>query len=375
MPKSADLYIDGYIGQDNGGIFGDTKTFGLANLNEFISTLEKDVDNINIHINSGGGSVDEGFAIHDKLISSPYTINTIGEGMVGSIATVIFLAGDTRKMFKNSKFFIHNPYVEPFGSMESKDAQRLADELKDEEERILKFYVEKTGKNKEEIKPFMDKQTSFTSQEAIDMGFVTEIVGKETQNKKIYKLVALTKNSQTKNETMEKQEQITWFKKIENMIKGLKLQIKNQMTKTSEGVEVWYDGDLAVGTKIWLDESMSQPAPDGVHTVGNMEATVKEGVVTDIKEVVDQAEALKKENEALKTEVESYKLKISEFETSKLENEKKISDIQKEIVALSKVVIGEAPAKGTAQDFSKSSKSGGKYDNIKKNIVNKYGKK
>lgn len=377
MPKkSAELYIDGYIGANtgSGGIFGDIQSFGLKELNDFINRLDADVSHINVHINSGGGSVDEGFAIYDKLVASPYQITTIGEGMVGSIATVVYLAGDTRKIFKNSRFFIHNPRLPFAEDIQQKDAQQLADQLKIEEDRVVNFYVEKTGKSADILKPFMDKETSFTSQEAVDMGFVTEIIGKESQNKKEYKLVAYTKNSQIKNDTMKKEDQISWFKKIENMIAGLKPQAVAYTTRTSEGVDVWFDGELKVGTKIWLDESMTKPAPDGVHTVDGFLCTVKGGAVESIQEIDNEAEALKKENALLKAEVEAQKLKVTELESAKVETDKTVNELSKEITAFKKVIIGDAPEKVITQDFSKGPKPAGRFDGIKNNLVKKYGK-
>lgn len=377
--KSADLYIDGYIGKSiSGGFFGSEPAFGLKELNEFLGGLDKDVDHINVHINSGGGSVDEGFAIHDKLASVPYSITTIGEGMVGSIATVVYLSGATRKIFKNSKFFIHNPYVPFTEGLESKDAQKLADELKAEEERILNFYSDKTGKTTEEIKPYMDAQTAFNSQKALDMGFVTEIIEKDSVNMKEYKLVALIKNQNLKNETMDKKEQLNWFQKLEAKLnKALKMEVKAEMTKTSEGVEVWFEGDLQVGTKIWLDESMTKPAPDGVHTIGLFKATVKEGAVTNIEEVAPSgdadAEALKAEIATLKENLEAEKKKVTELEASKKESEKVMTETLAELKEMKNTLIGEPAPKTDKQSFPKSKPEGHKLDGLKNGIVKKYG--
>lgn len=380
MLKSVDLYIDAYIGKDQGeSLFGGEKSFGLSNLNEFLSGIEKDVTDINVHINSGGGSVDEGFAIYDKLNNSPYSITTIAEGTVGSIATIIYLAGQTRKMFENSKFFIHNPYAPIYGeNLESKDAQKLADELKSEEERILNFYVEKTGKKAEEIKPFMDAQTSFTSTEAVEMGFATDIVKKEVKNKKEYKLVAFKENLNSKNDTMKKEEQVSWFKKIESKLNKIiknEEEVKAAMTKTSEGVEVWFSGPLEVGTKVCLDEAMTQPAPDGVHTIGDVKATIKAGEVESMEEVVNETEALKTENEKLKSELQAAKLEATELKNKQTETEKTIGELQVEIVNFRKTVIGETPEKPVVQSFSKGKDAPGKYDNIIKNAQSKYAKK
>ena len=71
----------------------------------------KDADLITVRINSRGGDVQEGWAIHDLLVNSGKKIKTIGEGKVYSIATIVFLAGTEREMMKNADGLIHNPFI------------------------------------------------------------------------------------------------------------------------------------------------------------------------------------------------------------------------------------------------------------------------
>lgn len=389
MPKSVDLHIDGYIGKDTVmSIFGGEQSFGLSNLNSFLSELEKDVTDIVVHINSGGGSVDEGFAIHDKLKSIPYNIVTIAEGMVGSIATIIYMAGQTRKMFENSKFFIHNPYYSPSGpeAIEAKDAKKLAEELQAEEDRILNFYANQTGKAIDVIKPFMDAQTSFTSQEAIDMGFVTEIVKKETQNKKQYQLVAFTKsiNTDMKDTQMNKADQLSWFKKIENLVKNFKnetTEVVNAVIKTKDGAEIHFDGELKEGAKLFTDANMATPVADGTLETETQKIEVAGGVVTKLEEV--KADEPNAEVIALQTANNDLTAKIATLEASieanKIEAAKKaeiVNELNTEIVAMKKVFIGaeNAPV-ATTQNFKASAKAEDRFAGIKKNLVNKYAKK
>jgi hypothetical protein len=103
-----------------------------------------------------------------------------------------------------------------------------------------------------------------------------------------------------------------WKDKVKNEeVKGfsveiladLELSLKNkeeQMKKLNlaqatlkDGVVVWYDGDLAVGTAIFIDEEMTQAAPDAEHELedGTIVVTV-DGVVTEIREVEAEVEAV-----------------------------------------------------------------------------------
>ena len=74
--KIAKLNIEGYIGSsDIVSMFSGEKTFNLSQLKDFLNTLESDVTDIHAYINSGGGSVNEGWAIYDKLKASGYNVS------------------------------------------------------------------------------------------------------------------------------------------------------------------------------------------------------------------------------------------------------------------------------------------------------------
>lgn len=351
-----DIYIDGYIGK--GDFF--SEGFSLKSLREQVGTSE---DVLNVHINSGGGDVTEGFAIYDYLMALPNEVNTIAEGIVGSIATVIFQAGKKgkRKIHANSEFFIHNPYATPFGEpMEAKDAQALAENLKKAEDKILNFYVQHTaGKSKEDIKEKMNMQTSFTSTEAMEWGFVDEVIGTPIEGKKHYAVMAFI--NQPKQNTMEIEKKFEAFEtsllqKITNLFTP---KIKAEMKKTSEGVEIFYEGDIAIGTSLWLDEAKTQPAPNGVHTIDGVEYEVADGKIAKVVESSEDVSALKAEVEALKaelkakedalknstTEAETLKAQIAEANTAIEEVKTEFKNFKAEIIT------GGEPEKPNDQPF------------------------
>lgn len=352
-----DIYIDGYIGK--GDFF--SEGFSLKSLREQVGTSE---DVLNVHINSGGGDVTEGFAIYDYLMALPNEVNTIAEGIVGSIATVIFQAGKKgkRKIHANSEFFIHNPYWTPQSPepMEAKDAQALAENLKKAEEKILNFYVQHTaGKSKEDIKEKMNMQTSFSANEAMEWGFVDEVIGTPIESKKHYAVMAFI--NQPKQNTMEIEKKFEAFEtsllqKITNLFTP---KIKAEMKKTSEGVEIFYEGDIAIGTSLWLDEAKTQPAPNGVHTIDGVEYEVADGKIAKVVESSEDVSALKAEVEALKaelkakedalknstTEAETLKAQIAEANTAIEEVKTEFKNFKAEIIT------GGEPAKPNDQPF------------------------
>lgn len=304
--KEMDIYIDGYIGKAD--FFSDG--FSLKSLREQIGNSEEE---LNVHINSGGGDVTEGFAIYDFLMALPNKVNTIGEGIVGSIATVIFQAGKkgTRKIHANSEFFIHNPYWTPQSPepMEAKDALKLAEDLKKAEEKILNFYVQNTsGKSKDDLKEKMNMQTSFDSTEAVSWGFVDEVIGTPVTNQKQYAVMAFVNNSFTKHNKMDMKKELDSFernllKKIQNLFKK---QFKNGQIQSAD-VTLFFEGDMiTVGAPVFTDEAMEVVAPDGEYPTDANTIIVAGGVVTEIVEPSADAE--------LNAEIADLKAKLAEKE-------------------------------------------------------------
>src|SRR5688572_11310982 len=80
------ISIDGFIG-DPGFMGGDS--FTLKDLNRLLDAMPSNTKEIDVVINSGGGYITEGFAIHDRLATVEETVNTKVLGLCGSIATII----------------------------------------------------------------------------------------------------------------------------------------------------------------------------------------------------------------------------------------------------------------------------------------------
>nr|WP_313784696.1 Clp protease ClpP [Paenibacillus larvae] len=74
-----------------------------------------DLSTINLYINSPGGSVFEGIAIHNMLKRHKANVHVCG-CFSRLIASVIAMAGDTIYMPKNSMLMIHNPWIFAWGN-------------------------------------------------------------------------------------------------------------------------------------------------------------------------------------------------------------------------------------------------------------------
>ena len=118
---------------------------------------QKEALEYNVYINSIGGYVDTGFDIYNYLTNLNKPITTIGTGFVASIATVIFLAGNKRKLTAGTQFMIHNPSGGVEGTAEQ--IENYNKSLKDAENNLIKFYSEKTGLEKDALIPLLRNET------------------------------------------------------------------------------------------------------------------------------------------------------------------------------------------------------------------------
>jgi len=130
---------------------------------------------ITIYINSPGGSVQDGLALFDvmKAISCP--IVTICMGMAASMASVIFAAGNTRKMLPHSKVMIHDPRITKTGGT-ALDLQTISENLMKTRTIMAEILAECTGKTSDEILENTKSDSYFTAEEAIEFGLADEII-------------------------------------------------------------------------------------------------------------------------------------------------------------------------------------------------------
>jgi len=322
------IFIQGIISpwQD-----GAAEEFGEVNIKQVTKQIQDnaDADKLIVHIHSPGGDVDEGFGIHDLLVSSGKEIETRIEGLCASIATVIFLAGSTRKITENSDAMIHTPWGMNEGDAE--DMQKYADELKKIEKKILDFYVKKTDGDREAIKQMMKDETWLTAKQLKDLGFATEII---TTIKAVakYNFKNINMETQTFLEFKELNNKIDnkfteLLKKI-GLAKGAKAQALMVTTADETvldfGDQIESEEEIEVGMTATI-EGGGTPEGDYVMTDGST-LVFAEGKITEMKpaeeEETEEMKALKAENEALKKELADLKAS----------NEKAITDLEQEVV-------------------------------------------
>lgn len=157
-----------------------------------------DVDEINVYINSIGGSVAEGNAIYNILKRSNAKVTTYVDSFAYSVASVIAMAGEKVVMPSNTTMMIHNAMMRCFGN--SAELRQAADNLDKINEASCNTYLIKAGEKltREKLNELLDKETFFTADEALAYGLCDEVIDpvetSESDSKEIVKQALENKN-------------------------------------------------------------------------------------------------------------------------------------------------------------------------------------
>jgi ATP-dependent Clp protease protease subunit len=168
--NTAEILLYGYI---------DPYDVNASDFVKELRSLEKDYSTINVRINSGGGSVFEGFAIFNAMRQSSATINTYIDGLAASMASIIALAGKKVYISKVGQIMTHQPSTGSYGT--SEELRKNAELLDALEKSLSGIYASKTGLSIEDSKTkFMNgKDNWFNADQAIEAKLADEIYDAE----------------------------------------------------------------------------------------------------------------------------------------------------------------------------------------------------
>lgn len=147
---------------------------------EFIKDLQshKNVKSVNLSIHSPGGSMLDGFAMHNALSSFPAKIYGHVTGVAASAASLVLMASDVISMPEDAFIMVHNPHgVVMGGSDDMRDYADLMDKLSNS---AVNIYSKRTGIDGDTIKEMLNSETWMNGKDAIDNGFadtLTDAVG------------------------------------------------------------------------------------------------------------------------------------------------------------------------------------------------------
>lgn len=163
-PEDKTITMRGGIGDFDGHISAD----------DFIDALNQHTGDITIHLDSPGGSVTDGLAIHNAILNYDGEVTVHVDTLCASIATVVACAADRVVMNSNGKYMIHRAWTVAMGN--AKDFRGMADIMEMMDKDIAETYVAKAGGEAEDWLAMMDKETWFDAEKALEVGLVDEIV-------------------------------------------------------------------------------------------------------------------------------------------------------------------------------------------------------
>ena len=141
----------------------------------FLQAQDADKD-VSIYINSPGGSVTAGLAIHDTMLLIKPDVRTICVGMAASMGAFLLAAGTQGKRFAlpNAKVMIHQPWGGIQG--QATDIDIHAREILRTRDRLNELLARYTGKDLETISRDTDRDFFMTPEEARDYGLIDAIL-------------------------------------------------------------------------------------------------------------------------------------------------------------------------------------------------------
>jgi ATP-dependent protease ClpP protease subunit len=166
-PAATDLWVYDIIGDD-----WYDPSLTAKELCQKIAAI--DTPEIVLHLSTPGGSVSDGLAIYNALVSHPAKVTSRVEGWTASMGTILALAGEDVVMYDNALFMIHWPAMLCMGN---------ADELREQAEWLDRvggimagIYMARCTKSEDELAAALSAETYLSAAEAEEWGFVTEVL-------------------------------------------------------------------------------------------------------------------------------------------------------------------------------------------------------
>ena len=173
-----DLYsrlLDDNIIMLDGEVTDESASLCVAQL--LYLSAKDDAKDINMYINSPGGSVSAGLAIIDTMNLIPNDVNTIATGLAASMGAMILLSGTKgkRNALPNAEVMIHQPLGGAQG--QATDIAIRANHILRTRNTLYSMMSDATGKDIDEIAEACERDNFLTAEEARDFGLIDHIIG------------------------------------------------------------------------------------------------------------------------------------------------------------------------------------------------------
>ena len=141
----------------------------------FLESEDPDKD-IQIYINSPGGSVSAGFAIYDTMQYIKCDVSTICVGLAASMGAMLLLSGTKGKRIAlpNSEIMIHQPLGGAQG--QASDIMIHAEKIIEIRHRLNKIISERTGQPLKKVEKDTDRDYFLSAQEALEYGIIDKVI-------------------------------------------------------------------------------------------------------------------------------------------------------------------------------------------------------
>ena len=133
-------------------------------------------EDIEIYINSPGGSIYAGSEIYTELRAYEGKKTIKITGIAASAASVIAQAGES-EISPTGMFMIHN--VQTKASGDYREMDNTCDALRAANQSIINAYVDKTGMDGKDLQELMDRETYLSAKQAVEYGFVDKVMFSE----------------------------------------------------------------------------------------------------------------------------------------------------------------------------------------------------
>ena len=320
--------------------FCDEAGTSFKDVDEFINGIPAGDDNIELLLHCDGGEVNEGWAIVDKLRSTGKKITATIEGNCASMATVVLLAASERRAYPHASLLIHKPYYPEYtlaDAYRADDLESLAASLRDDEQKMLDFYVERTGADRAELEALMNEDKFIGMERAKELGFIQTIIpaasasagGPNSAKSAAWKQQNSITNNQNSmaTKTTKSEDKSVLRKALAALAVALGLEAPqpvNYELNTESGDTITIDKpdgeDPAVG---------DSASPDGEHKMPDgTTIIIEDGIITEIR----AAEGQGGEGPEPVAEGEDEKdARIAELEAENAELKERIAELEQEL--------------------------------------------
>jgi len=139
---------------------------------------EKDIQ---LYINSPGGSVSAGFAIYDTMQYIKCDVSTICIGLAASFGAFLLAGGAKGKRIAlaNAEIMIHQPAIHGNGVQgQATDIKIMSEHMQKSKQRLNRILAENTGKTVEQVRADTERDNYLSAKEALEYGLIDKIIDK-----------------------------------------------------------------------------------------------------------------------------------------------------------------------------------------------------